>query len=167
MLFGCSRASQRSSSITSCWISASVRVNVAVLIAAPFRRARFPRFTGGRGTEPPGPSDRRAPKALGVATLHGLPRFVSQQIYYSLQARDAEYELIPAAVDQGLGVLVWSPLAGGLPSGKYRRDRQPPPGSRQLTDWNEPPARDRGALYDTVDVLRTIGEDRGRSPAHV
>jgi aryl-alcohol dehydrogenase-like predicted oxidoreductase len=106
-------------------------------------------------------------KALGTADRLGLPRFVSEQIYYSLQARDAEYELIPAAVDQGLGVLVWSPLAGGLLSGKYRRDRQPPPGSRQLTDWNEPPVRDREALYDTVDVLVGIGEDRGVSAAQV
>src|SRR3981081_324295 len=79
----------------------------------------------------------------------------------------SEYELIPAAVDQGLGVLVWSPLAGGLLSGKYRRDRQPPPGSRQLTDWNEPPVRDREALYDTVAVLVGIGEDRGVSAAQV
>ena len=63
-------------------------------------------------------------KALGTAERSGLPRPVSQQIYYSLQARDAEYELIPAAVDQGLGVLVWSPLAGGLLSGKYRRGRE-------------------------------------------
>jgi aryl-alcohol dehydrogenase-like predicted oxidoreductase len=62
-------------------------------------------------------------KALGMADRAGLPRFVSQQIYYSLQGREAEYELIPLAVDQGLGVLVWSPLAGGLLSGKYRRDR--------------------------------------------
>ena len=106
-------------------------------------------------------------KALGTADRLGLPRFVSEQIYYSLQARDAEYELIPAAVDQGLGVLVWSPLAGGLLSGKYRRDRQPPPGSRQLTDWNEPPVRDREALYDTVAVLVGIGEDRGVSAAQV
>jgi len=106
-------------------------------------------------------------KALGTADRLGLPRFVSEQIYYSLQARDAEYELIPAAVDQGLGVLVWSPLAGGLLSGKYRRDRQPPPGSRQLTDWNEPPVRDREVLYDTVDVLVGIGEDRGVSAAQV
>ena len=52
-------------------------------------------------------------KALGTAERLGLPQFVSQQIYYSLQAREAEYELIPLAVDQGLGVLVWSPLAGG------------------------------------------------------
>jgi aryl-alcohol dehydrogenase-like predicted oxidoreductase len=92
-------------------------------------------------------------KALGTADLHGFPRFVSEQIYYSLQARDAEYELIPAAVDQGLGVLVWSPLAGGLLSGRYRRDQRPSDGSRQLTDWNEPPVYDSDRLYDTVDVL--------------
>jgi aryl-alcohol dehydrogenase-like predicted oxidoreductase len=106
-------------------------------------------------------------KALGTADRHGLPRFVSQQIYYSLQARDAEYELIPAAVDQGLGVLVWSPLAGGLLSGKYRRDQQPAAGSRQLSDWNEPPVYDREKLYDTVDVLVDIGAARGVSAAQV
>jgi aryl-alcohol dehydrogenase-like predicted oxidoreductase len=106
-------------------------------------------------------------KALGTADRTGLPRFVSQQIYYSLQARDAEYELIPAAVDQGLGVLVWSPLAGGLLSGKYRRGQQPPAGSRQLTDWNEPPVYDQETLYDTVEVLVSIGADRGVSAAQV
>ncbi|HEY5361034.1 MAG TPA: aldo/keto reductase [Streptosporangiaceae bacterium] len=106
-------------------------------------------------------------KALGIADRLSLPRFVSQQIYYSLQARDAEYELIPAAVDQGLGVLVWSPLAGGLLSGKYRRDAQPAAGSRQLTDWNEPPVRDQSVLYDTVDVLLDIGKSRGVSAAQV
>src|SRR5207237_945838 len=82
-------------------------------------------------------------KALGTAERLGLPQFVSQQIYYSLQAREAEYELIPLAVDQGLGVLVWSPLAGGLLSGKYRRGHQAPASSRQLTDWDEPPVYDR------------------------
>jgi aryl-alcohol dehydrogenase-like predicted oxidoreductase len=106
-------------------------------------------------------------KALGTAEMHGFPRFVSQQIYYSLQGRDAEYELIPAAVDQGLGVLVWSPLAGGLLSGRYRRDARPDGGSRQLTDWNEPPVYDRDRLYDTVDVLVSIGEQRGVSAAQV
>ena len=106
-------------------------------------------------------------KALGTAERIGAPRFVSQQIYYSLQARDAEYELIPAAVDQGLGVLVWSPLAGGLLSGKYRRGQQPPAGSRQLTDWNEPPVHDQERLYDTVEVLVSIGQDRGVSAAQV
>ncbi|MFI5494154.1 aldo/keto reductase [Actinoplanes sp. NPDC051859] len=106
-------------------------------------------------------------KALGVADRTGTPRFVSEQIYYSLQARDAEYELIPAAVDQGLGVLVWSPLAGGLLSGKYRRSVAAPAGSRQLTDWNEPPVYDQERLYDTVELLVAIGADRGVSAAQV
>jgi aryl-alcohol dehydrogenase-like predicted oxidoreductase len=106
-------------------------------------------------------------KALGISDRLALPRFVSEQIYYSLQARDAEYELIPAAVDQGLGVLVWSPLAGGLLSGKYRRDAEVPAGSRGLTDWNEPPVRDQELLYDTVGVLVDIGQARGVSAAQV
>jgi aryl-alcohol dehydrogenase-like predicted oxidoreductase len=106
-------------------------------------------------------------KALSTATRRGLPRFVSQQIHYSLQAREAEYELIPAAIDQGLGVLVWSPLAGGLLSGKYRRGMQPSGTSRQLTDWDEPPVYDEDKLYDIVDVLVDIGQERGVSAARV
>ena len=56
-------------------------------------------------------------KALGIADRDGLPRFVSQQIYYSLQAREAEHELVPLGLDQGVGILVWSPLAGALLTG--------------------------------------------------
>jgi aryl-alcohol dehydrogenase-like predicted oxidoreductase len=106
-------------------------------------------------------------KALAVSDLRGLQRFVSQQIYYSLQARDAEYELVPLALDQGVGILVWSPLAGGLLSGKYRRGQQGPEGSRHLTDWNEPPVRDEEQLYDVVDALVEIGEAHGVSAAQV
>jgi aryl-alcohol dehydrogenase-like predicted oxidoreductase len=106
-------------------------------------------------------------KALGTADRLGLPRFASQQIYYSLQAREAEYELIPLAVDQGLGVLVWSPLAGGLLSGKYRRNHEAPAGSRQLTDWNEPPVYDPEGLFDIVEVLVEIAEQHGVSAAQV
>jgi aryl-alcohol dehydrogenase-like predicted oxidoreductase len=106
-------------------------------------------------------------KALGTSERLGLPRFVSQQIYYSLQGREAEYELIPLAVDQGLGVLVWSPLAGGLLSGKYRRGQQPPAGSRGLTDWNEPPVYDADGLYDIIEVLVKLAEQRGVSAAQV
>jgi aryl-alcohol dehydrogenase-like predicted oxidoreductase len=97
-------------------------------------------------------------KTLGIARCESLPRFVSQQIYYSLQERSAEYELLPLAVDQGLGTLVWSPLAGGLLSGKYRRGVQPPEGARQLTDWNEPPVHDQELLYDTIEVLIEVAE---------
>jgi aryl-alcohol dehydrogenase-like predicted oxidoreductase len=106
-------------------------------------------------------------KALGISERRGLQRFVSQQIYYSLQARDAEYELVPVSLDQGVGILVWSPLAGGLLSGKYRRDQDGPEGSRQLTDWNEPPVRDQEALYDIVDALVEIAEEHSTSPAQV
>src|SRR5919202_2776996 len=106
-------------------------------------------------------------KALAISERRGLARFVSQQIYLSLQARDAEYELVPIAVDQGVGILVWSPLAGGLLSGKYRRGQAGPEGSRHLTDWDEPPVRDVDALYDVVDALVEIGEGRGVSAAQV
>jgi len=106
-------------------------------------------------------------KALAVADRDGRERFVSQQIYYSLQAREAEYELVPIAVDQGVGILVWSPLAGGLLSGKYRRGAQPAGGSRQLTDWDEPPVYHRERLFDVVEALVEIGADRGVSAAQV
>jgi aryl-alcohol dehydrogenase-like predicted oxidoreductase len=106
-------------------------------------------------------------KALGIAARSGLPAFVSQQIYLSLQERSAEYDIIPSAVDQGLGVLVWSPLAGGLLSGKYRRGEPAPPGSRLAGEWSEPPVYDEEKLYDTVDVLVAIAQDRGVSPARV
>jgi aryl-alcohol dehydrogenase-like predicted oxidoreductase len=106
-------------------------------------------------------------KALGIAREHGFERFVSQQIHYTLQAREAEYELVPIAVDQGVEILVWSPLAGGLLSGKYRRGKDMPEGSRGLTDWNEPPVRDEEKLYDIVEVLVEIGERHGVSAAQV
>ena len=106
-------------------------------------------------------------KALGIAERQGLERFVSQQIHYTLEAREAEYELVPIAVDQGVGIMVWSPLAGGLLSGKYRRGQPHPPGSRHLTDWGEPPIRDEGRLYDIVETLVAIAQERGVTPASV
>jgi aryl-alcohol dehydrogenase-like predicted oxidoreductase len=106
-------------------------------------------------------------KALGTAERDHLPRFVSQQIYYSLQERSAEYELLPLATDQGLGTLVWSPLAGGLLSGKYRRGQAPPEGSRHVGEWDEPPVYDEDRLYDTVDVLVDIADGHGVSAAQV
>jgi aryl-alcohol dehydrogenase-like predicted oxidoreductase len=106
-------------------------------------------------------------KALGIADRHGYQRFVTQQIYYSLEARDAEYELVPLAIDQDLGILVWSPLAGGLLSGKFRRSDKGLEGSRALTDWAEPPVRDPEKLLDTIEVLVEVGEAHGVSAAQV
>src|SRR5215469_1864647 len=107
-------------------------------------------------------------KALAVADAGGFERFAAQQVYYSLEARDAEYELVPLSVDQGLGILVWSPLAGGLLSGKYRRDASPSGQTRQLSgEWNEPPVRNREKLYDTIEVLIDVAGAHGASPAQV
>jgi aryl-alcohol dehydrogenase-like predicted oxidoreductase len=106
-------------------------------------------------------------KALGVSDATHRQRFVSQQIHYTLQAREAENELLPLAHDQGLGVLVWSPLAGGLLSGKHRRDRAAPEGTRQLAGWDEPPIDDEGRLWDIIDVLVRIADARGVSGAQI
>jgi aryl-alcohol dehydrogenase-like predicted oxidoreductase len=107
-------------------------------------------------------------KALAVADAHGYQRFVAQQIYYSLEARDAEYELAPLALDQGLGILVWSPLAGGLLSGKFRRNQEQPESSRLLSgEWNEPPVRDEDKLYDTIEVLIDVAKAHGVPAAQV
>jgi aryl-alcohol dehydrogenase-like predicted oxidoreductase len=106
-------------------------------------------------------------KALATADRHGYARFVSQQIYYSLQARDAEYELVPVTIDQGLGILVWSPLAGGLLSGKYRRGQKTPEGSRHFNNWGEPPIHDEDQLYNIIDVLVEIADSRKISAAQI
>src|SRR4051794_6122584 len=106
-------------------------------------------------------------KALWTSEREGLARFVSQQLYYSLQNRDIENELVPVAVDQGLGILVWSPIAGGLLSGKYRRGVEAPAGSRHLNEWSEPPVHDEDKLYATIEELVAIGADHGVSAAQV
>ncbi|MGL4964448.1 MAG: aldo/keto reductase [Inquilinus sp.] len=105
-------------------------------------------------------------KALGVSDRTHRQRFVSQQIHYTLEAREAEYELVPVSIDQGLGILVWSPLAGGLLSGKHRRGVTPE-GTRQLAGWGEPPIRDEDRLWAIVDTLVGIAGARGVSSAQV
>lgn len=106
-------------------------------------------------------------KALGVSERERYQRFVSQQIHYTLETRDAENELLPISLDQGLGVLVWSPIAGGLLSGKHRRNQAAPEGTRQFAGWTEPPIRDEDRLWNIVDALVEIGEGRGVSAAQV
>lgn len=103
-------------------------------------------------------------KALAFSESRGYPRFTTQQIHYTLEAREAEYELLPIAVDQGVGIMVWSPLAGGLLSGKYSRHKA---AARQLAGWSEPPIRDEERLWRIVDVLNDIAGARGVSGAQV
>lgn len=106
-------------------------------------------------------------KSLATARERSAPQLVSQQIHYTLQSRDAEYELLPAALDAGVGVLVWSPLGGGLLSGKYRRGHEPPVGARDLKAWGEPPVRDQDNLFDIVDVLLDTAKAHGAAAAQV
>ncbi|MBU1174223.1 MAG: aldo/keto reductase [Alphaproteobacteria bacterium] len=104
-------------------------------------------------------------KALRIAGEDRREPFVSQQIHYSLYSREAEYELLPISADQGLGVLVWSPLAGGLLSGKYTRDGAGE--GRHATGWKEPPLYDRERLFDIVDAIVAVAGEHGVSGAQV
>lgn len=106
-------------------------------------------------------------KALAIADRRLGQRFVSQQIHYTLHAREAEFELVPISIDQGLGILSWSPIAGGLLSGKYRRDNKSPKGTRHTLGWKEPPVYDENKLYDIVDEIVAVAEARGVSAAQV
>jgi aryl-alcohol dehydrogenase-like predicted oxidoreductase len=105
-------------------------------------------------------------KAFHESEMRGLVRPISHQIYYSLVSRDAEWELLPVAVDQEVGIMIWSPLASGLLSGKYRRDRPEPEGTR-MANWSVPPRPDFDHLHDIVDALVTVADARRASPAQV
>ncbi|WP_158808749.1 aldo/keto reductase [Beijerinckia sp. L45] len=104
-------------------------------------------------------------KALGIAERHGLARFESLQAYYTLPGRDLEREIVPMLESEGLGLMVWSPLAGGLLSGKVSRDQESAEGSRRAT-FDFPPV-DRPRTYDCIDAMRPIAEQRGVSVAQI
>jgi len=104
-------------------------------------------------------------KALGVSERQGWNRFESVQAYYSLAGRDLEREIIPVALDQGLSILVWSPLAGGLLSGKFSDSAAGPEGARRTT-FDFPPV-DRPRAFRCVDTMRPIAKAHGVSVARV
>lgn len=94
-------------------------------------------------------------KALMICERHGFTKPVSQQIYYTPQAREAEYEMIPAALDQGIGTQVWSPMGMGYITGKYRRDQRPDHARMVDGDGSELQISSRENLYDMIDRLST------------
>ena len=104
-------------------------------------------------------------KALGVSERLGLSRVQSVQAYYTLAGRDLERELVPLMLAEGVGLLVWSPLAGGLLSGKYGRDTQAEPGSRR-TVFDFPPV-DLERAYACIDVMRNIARTKAVSVAQI
>jgi aryl-alcohol dehydrogenase-like predicted oxidoreductase len=105
-------------------------------------------------------------KAHSTADWLGIPRYISQQINYSLVARDAEHELVPAGLDQRTGIMAWSPLQFGLLSGKFRRGQSKPSDSR-LSSIDAPGSIDEERLYRIVDELAKISGERGVSISQV
>ncbi len=104
-------------------------------------------------------------KAQGIAERHGLARFESLQAYYTLAGRDLEREIVPMLRSEHVGLLVWSPLAGGLLSGKYGRDDEKPADGRRA-QFDFPPV-DRPRAFDCIDAMRPIAEAHGASVAQV
>ena len=104
-------------------------------------------------------------KAVSISQNRGWNRFESVQAYYSLASRELEREIVPMALDQGLGVLVWSPLAGGLLSGKFAENDKGPEGARR-TSFDFPPL-DRPRAFRCVDAMRPIAQVRGVSVARI
>ncbi|WP_208250146.1 aldo/keto reductase [Rhizobium sp. T1470] len=102
-------------------------------------------------------------KSLGIAQRQGHPRYVAHQVYYSLAGRDYEWELMPLAADQGVGALVWSPLAWGRLTGKIRRGQPLPEGSRLHQTAHYGPPVDDQKLYDIIDALLEISEETGNT----
>jgi len=107
----------------------------------------------------------QAMKAIGYADAHGLARFQSAQVYYSIAGRDIEREIVPLAQSEGIAILPWSPLAGGLLSGKFDPDKKGPEGARR-TSFDFPPV-DRERLPRVLKALRTVADASGVSVARV
>jgi len=104
-------------------------------------------------------------KALGISGLHGLAKFASLQAYYTIAGRDLEREIVPMLSSEGLGLLVWSPLAGGLLSGKYSREQKDVEGSRRAAFAFPPVDMDRA--YNVIDVLKQTAESKHVSVAQL
>lgn len=105
-------------------------------------------------------------KASAVSQRLGISRYISQQINYSLLARDAEHELVPVGLDQGVGIMAWSPLQFGLLSGKFRRGQARPAESR-LNTVDVPGTVEEERHFRIVDTLAAIASERGVSIAQV
>ncbi|MEJ7559189.1 MAG: aldo/keto reductase [Pedobacter sp.] len=108
-------------------------------------------------------------KSLSVSERYGWSKYIAHQAYYSLLNRDFEWELMPLGIEENIGTIVWSPLASGKLSGKYRRD-QPIPSEGRVAQGGSPVVNtdaDEERLYDIVDVLDEIAEETGKTAAQI
>ena len=104
-------------------------------------------------------------KSLGISAQKHLNKFVSLQAYYTIAGRDLEREVVPLLLDQKIGLMVWSPLAGGLLSGKYNRNSESEEGGRRV-NFDFPPV-DKKKAFDIVDVMQTIAGEKQVSVAQI
>jgi aryl-alcohol dehydrogenase-like predicted oxidoreductase len=104
-------------------------------------------------------------KSLWISDKHNLHRFETLQAYYTVAGRDLERELVPLLQDQQLGLMVWSPLAGGLLSGKFYREGEGPQNARRA-QFDFPPI-DKERAFNAIDVMREMAADRGVSVAQI
>jgi aryl-alcohol dehydrogenase-like predicted oxidoreductase len=102
-------------------------------------------------------------KSQAVAERYGYPRYVAHQVYYSLLGRDYEHELMPLALDQGLGAIVWSPLGWGRLTGKIRRGQPLPANSRLHKTAEKGPPLEDDYVYQVVDALDVVAEETGKT----
>jgi aryl-alcohol dehydrogenase-like predicted oxidoreductase len=105
-------------------------------------------------------------KALGLSALHGWSRFETVQAYYTIASRDLEREILPMMAAEQMGLMVWSPLAGGLLSGKFQRDRAGPNNARRSAGFDFPPI-DKNRTFDIIDAMRPIADRHHVSVARV
>jgi aryl-alcohol dehydrogenase-like predicted oxidoreductase len=108
-------------------------------------------------------------KSLSICERYGWSKYIAHQAYYSLVNRDFEWELMPLAIDQKIGTIVWSPLASGMLSGKYRRN-QPMPQNARVAQGGSPVPRDtidNERLFNIIDKLDAISNETGKSVAQV
>jgi aryl-alcohol dehydrogenase-like predicted oxidoreductase len=106
-------------------------------------------------------------KSIAVSERYGLARYVAYQGYYSLIGRDYEWELMPLALEQGVGTMVWSPLGWGRLTGKIRRGEKPASGRIQEGGAAGGPIVDDEYLYTVVDALDAVAKDTGKSVPQV
>jgi aryl-alcohol dehydrogenase-like predicted oxidoreductase len=109
-------------------------------------------------------------KALMLSQINGWNSFMSLQPEYSLLVRSTEWELLPFCRQEGLGVLPWSPLAGGWLTGKYRQNQPPPPDSRagRKDRWDDQPEQRASEItWRVIETLIAIGQEQGKTPAQV
>jgi len=149
---------------THCW-DASTPLEETLSAFDDLVRAGKVRYLGASNYTP-----AQLTRAVMLSEKHNWTRFDCLQPEYSLLVRSAEWELIPVCQEHGIGVIPWSPLAGGWLTGKYRRDQPPPPDSRvgRADRWDDQPEqRETEQTWQIVDALLDIAEARSKTPAQV